>query len=138
MKIVILGCSRVGALLASQLVARGDEVSIIDQNPGSLKRLGRDCSAKASLGIGIDEEALKRAEIEKAQAFIAVTNDDNTNLMAAQLVREKFKTPRILLRVYDAKKAQAFKELGLNIICPTIDTAEKMSQSLSEKAGEES
>jgi trk system potassium uptake protein TrkA len=132
MKVIILGCSRVGALLATQLISRGDEVSVIDQDPGSLKRLGRDCGAKASLGIGIDEEALKRAEIEKAEAFIAVTNDDNTNLMAAQLVREKFKTPKIFLRVYDPKRAEAFKELGLNIICPTIDTAKKIEKFLSE------
>jgi trk system potassium uptake protein TrkA len=132
MKVIILGCSRVGALLATQLISRGDEISVIDQDPCSLKRLGRDCSAKASLGIGIDEEALKRAHIEKAEAFIAVTNDDNTNLMAAQLVREKFKTPRIFLRVYDPKRAEAFKELGLNIICPTIDTAEKIEKFLSE------
>ena len=132
MKVIILGCSRVGALLATQLISRGDEVSVIDQDPCSLKRLGKDCSAKASLGIGIDEEALKRAHIEKAEAFIAVTNDDNTNLMAAQLVREKFKTPKIFLRVYDPKRAEAFKELGLNIICPTIDTAEKIEKFLSQ------
>jgi len=132
MKVIILGCSRVGALLATQLISRGDEVSVIDQDPGSLKRLGRDCGAKALLGIGIDEGALKKAEIEKAEVFIAVTNDDNTNLMAAQLVREKFKTPKIFLRVYDPKRAEAFKELGLNIICPTIDTAEKIEKFLSE------
>jgi trk system potassium uptake protein TrkA len=134
MKIVILGCSRVGALLASHLVSRGDEVSVIDQDPGSLKRLGRDFGGKAILGIGIDEGALKRAEIEKADAFIAVTNDDNTNLMAAQLVREKFKTSKIYLRVYDPKRAEAFKELGLNIICPTVDTANKIEKFLSENA----
>jgi trk system potassium uptake protein TrkA len=134
MKIVILGCSRVGALLASHLVSRGDEVSVIDQDPGSLKRLGRDFGGKAILGIGIDEGALKRAEIEKADAFIAVTNDDNTNLMAAQLVREKFKTSKIYLRVYDPKRAEAFKELGLNIICPTVDTANKIEKFLFENA----
>ena len=132
MKVIIMGCSRVGALLASQLVSMGNEVSVIDQDPGSLKRLGRDFGGKAFLGIGIDEGALKRAEIEKAEAFIAVTSDDNTNLMAAQLVREKFKTPKIFLRVYDPKRAEAFKELGLDIICPTIDTAEKIEKFLSE------
>lgn len=133
MKVVILGCSRVGALLASQLASRGDEVSVVDQDVGAFKRLAKECKGQSILGIGIDEEALKKAEIEKAEAFIAVTNDDNTNLMAAQLVREKFKTPKILLRVYDAKKARAFNELGLNIICPTIDTAEKIEKFLSEK-----
>lgn len=108
MKVVILGCSRVGALLATELFSRGDEVSVIDQNPSSLKRLGKEFGGKTILGIGIDEEALKKAEIEKAEAFVAVTNDDNTNLMAAQLIREKFKTPRILLRVYDSKKSPGF------------------------------
>ena len=134
MKVIIMGCSRVGALLASQLVSMGNEVSVIDQDPGSLKRLGRDFGGKTLLGIGIDEGALKRAEIEKAEAFIAVTNDDNTNLMAAQLVREKFKTPKIFLRVYDPKRAEAFKELGLNIICPTIDTAKEIEKFLFENA----
>ncbi len=132
MKVVILGCSLVGSLLANQLMAKGDEVSVVDQNPSSFKRLDREFMGKTILGIGIDEEALKSAGIEKAEAFIAVTNDDNTNLMAAQLVREKFKTPKILLRVYDSKRAQAFRELGLNIICPTIDSTEKIKSLLLE------
>lgn len=133
MKLVILGCSRVGALVATQLVSKGDEVSIIDQDPSSFKRLDKEFSGKTILGIGIDVEALKKAGIEEADAFIAVTNDDNTNLMAAQLVRQRFKTPKILLRVYGPKRAQAFKELGLNIICPTIDSAKKIEEFLSEK-----
>jgi trk system potassium uptake protein TrkA len=133
MKVVILGCSLVGSLLANQLAAKGDEVSIIDQNPGSFKRLDKEFKGKTILGIGIDEEALRIAGIDKTEAFIAVTNEDNTNLMAAQLVREKFKTPKILLRVYDPKRAQAFKELDLNIICPTVDTAEKIENLLAEK-----
>lgn len=134
MKVIVLGCSRVGALLATRLVSRGDEVSVIDQDPGSLKRLGKDFSGKAILGIGIDEGALKKAEIEKTDVFIAVTNDDNTNLMAAQLIREKFKTHKIFLRVYDPKRAEAFRELGLNIICPTIDTVNKIEELLSGNA----
>lgn len=133
MKVVILGCSRVGALVATQLVSRGDEVSVIDQNPSSFKRLDKEFSGKTILGIGIDVEALKKAGIEKAEAFIAVTNDDNTNLMAAQLVKEKFKTSKILLRVYDSKRAHAFKELGLNIICPTLDSAKKIQEFLKDK-----
>lgn len=133
MKVLILGCSLVGSLLANQLAAKGDEVSIIDQNPTSFKRLDKEFKGKTILGIGIDEEALRIAGIDKAEAFIAVTNEDNTNLMAAQLVREKFKTPKILLRVYDPKRAQAFKELDLNILCPTIDTAGKMEILLAEK-----
>jgi len=132
MKVVILGCSLVGSLLANQLMAKGDEVSVVDQNPNSFKRLDKEFMGKTILGIGMDEEALKSAGIEKAEAFIAVTNEDNTNLMAAQLVREKFKTPKILLRVYDSKRAQAFRELGLNIICPTIDSAEKIKSLLLE------
>ncbi|MCJ7497802.1 MAG: TrkA family potassium uptake protein [candidate division Zixibacteria bacterium] len=133
MKIVIFGCSLVGSLLANQLMAKGNEVSIIDQNPNSFKRLDKEFRGKTILGIGIDEEALKSAGIDKAEAFIAVTNEDNTNLMAAQLVRGKFNTPKILLRVYDPKRAQAFKELDLNIICPTVDTTEKIENLLAEK-----
>lgn len=133
MKVVILGCSRVGALVASQLVSKGNEVSVIDQDPSSFRRLGKEFSGKTILGIGIDTEALKRAGVDEADAFIAVTNDDNTNLMAAQLVREKFKTPKILLRVYGFKRAQAFKELGLNIVCPTIDSAKKIEEFLQGK-----
>ncbi|MDH4221917.1 MAG: TrkA family potassium uptake protein [candidate division Zixibacteria bacterium] len=134
MKVVILGCSRVGALVASQLVSKGDEVSVIDQDPGSFKRLDKEFTGKTISGIGIDEEALIKAGIEQADAFIAVTNDDNTNLMAVQLVREKYKISRILLRVYGSKRAQTFKELGLNIICPTIDSAKKIEEFLSDKA----
>jgi trk system potassium uptake protein TrkA len=133
MKVVILGCSRVGALLASSLASQGNEVSIIDWEENSFSRIGKDFKGKTFLGSGLDVEGLKKAGIENSDAFISATKDDNTNLMAAQIVREKFKVPKILVRVSDPQRAQAFKELGLEIICPTVIAAKEIEKSLTKK-----
>jgi trk system potassium uptake protein TrkA len=133
MKVVILGCSRVGALLASSLASQGNEVAIIDWEENSFQRLEKNFSGKTILGSGTDAESLIRGGIEKAEAFIAVTSKDNINLMAAQIVREKFKVPKILVRVSDPKRAQAFKELGLDIICPTVLAAKELEKFLTKK-----
>jgi trk system potassium uptake protein TrkA len=101
MYIVILGCGRTGAFLAKRLVAEGHRVAIIDRNASSFKRLGRDFPGETVAGTGIDEDVLRRAGIENAQAFIAVTNGDNTNVMAAQVAREVFGVPRVICRIYD-------------------------------------
>ncbi len=119
MNFVILGCGRVGARMACQLEAMGHQVSIVDKNPDAFKRLSNNFKGRAIVGIGIDEDILKSAGIEKADVFAAVTNGDNTNIMASQIAKELFQVPRVIARIYDPIRRDTYTTLGLETICPT-------------------
>jgi len=120
MKVVILGCGRLGALLAWMLSQEGHGVTIIDRNREAFRHLGEGFKGRTILGTGIDEDILLLAGIEEADAFAAVTNGDNTNIMAAQIAKLKFKVPRVIARVYDPLRACAYRDLGIPNISPTI------------------
>lgn len=119
MRIVIMGCGRVGSLLAGQLFREGHEVSIIDVSQKSFQRLPDDFRGLEVIGTGIDEDVLRAAGIEGADAFVAVTEGDNRNIMAAQVAREIFGVPEVVARIYDAGREAIYRELGLDTICPT-------------------
>jgi trk system potassium uptake protein TrkA len=133
MKVVILGCSRVGAMLATELAGKGNEVAVIDYEESSFNRLPKEAQVKRVLGTGVEHDVLKKAGIESADVFLALTNADNTNLTAAQLVKHTFKVPKVASRVYDVQRSKAFKGLGLSIICPTVDTVGKFHEFLKSK-----
>jgi len=133
MKVVILGCSRVGAMLATDLAKNGNEVAVVDSKESSFLRLSKDAEVKRVLGMGVEHDTLKKAGIEQADVFLAVTNSDNTNLTAAQLVKHTFKVPKVASRVYDVQRAKAFEGLGLDIICPTVDAVQKFQEFLTSK-----
>lgn len=118
-KIVILGCGRVGARLAQLMESDGYKVSIIDADPDALNRLPETFVGQTTLGTGIDADVLKTAGIEDADAFAAVTNFDNTNIMAGQIAKEIFGVPNVLARIYDPGRESLYHELGLETICPT-------------------
>jgi trk system potassium uptake protein TrkA len=121
MKIVILGCGRVGAALTQLMVGEGHDVTIIDQDSGAFTRLGEDFPhEKLVLGNGTDEDVLKRAGIKRADAFIAVTNGDNRNILAAQVARHIFKVPKVMCRIYDPIRQETYNAMGVESICPTI------------------
>jgi trk system potassium uptake protein TrkA len=130
MRVVIMGCGRTGAYLAQRLVAEGHQVTVVDKDSGSFARLGADFPGDLVVGTGIDEDVLRRAGIEQADAFIAVTNWDNTNAMAAQVAREIFGVPRVVCRIYDPLREEIYRELGLETICPTIWSAQQIMESL--------
>jgi trk system potassium uptake protein TrkA len=133
MKVVILGCSLVGAEVASWFDSEKNEVSVIDSKENSFNRLPKDFKGEKVLGMGIDVKVLTQAGIERADVFFGLTNSDNTNLMAAQLVKQRFKVPKIVIRVYDPQTAKAFGEVGLDIICPTTIVADKFKEFLKSK-----
>lgn len=118
-KIVIVGCGRVGSTLACQLVEEGHEVSVVDENVAAFGRLGEDFAGQMVVGSGIDEEVLRRAGIEQADCFASVTNGDNRNIMAAQIAQKIFSVKRVITRIYDPIRAAVYGELGLETMCPT-------------------
>lgn len=120
MRVVILGCGRVGAYLARMLVTEGHQVAVIDKDRAAFARLGPDFAGDLVAGTGIDEDVLRRAGIEQADVFVAVTNGDNTNIMAAQVAKEIFGVPKVVCRIYDPLREETYRNLGLETICPTI------------------
>ena len=119
MKIVILGCGRVGSTLATMLDQAGYEVSIIDFSSEAFQRLSPDFRGETVPGNGVDEEILIRAGIKEADAFVAVTNGDNRNIMASQIAKEIFKVKKVMCRIYDPIREETYRELGLETISPT-------------------
>ena len=118
MFVIILGCGRQGARLALLLEQENHNVTIIDKNMQAFKRLEL-FQGNRLLGNGIDIDILKLAGIERADAFAAVTNGDNTNLMAAQVAQKIFNVPKVVCRVYDPRRAGIYYDLGLQTVCAT-------------------
>jgi trk/ktr system potassium uptake protein len=119
LKIVILGCGRVGSTLATMLDQEGHDVSVIDFSSDSFQRLSPDFRGETIQGNGVDEEILIRAGIKDADAFAAVTNGDNRNIMASQVAKEIFKVKKVVCRIYDPIREETYHELGLDTISPT-------------------
>ncbi len=126
MKLVIVGCSRVGAMVAKGMEEAGHDVTVVDINRRSFDRLGTDFRGQMVLGNGIDEDILRQAGIERADGFASLTNGDNRNIMAAQIAREVFHVPKVITRIYDPIRQDVYQELGLNTICPTLAGARQI------------
>jgi trk system potassium uptake protein TrkA len=120
MYVIIVGCGRVGSELAKLLSNEEHNVVIIDKSQSSFDRLGQTFNGLTMVGNGFDLELLKQVGAEKADAFCAVTNGDNTNLICAQVAKKIFKVPKVLARVYDPQRAHIYTSLGLDIISGTI------------------
>lgn len=130
MKIVIMGCGRVGARLAGLLDIEGHKVAILDLDDYSFRRLPPEFGGTALVGNGTDEDALKKAGIEKADAFIALTQGDNRNIMACQIAKHIFNVPRVLCRTYDPLRRELFGSLGIEAFSPTTIFAQMIKEQL--------
>jgi len=119
MRALILGCGRVGTMLALRLAGEKWDVTVVDGNPDAFVALGDRFSGRRISGRIMDEETLRTAGLDGADLVAILTSDDIVNLMVAQLARNKFQTGRVLVRVRDANKAGAYQELGLRTICPS-------------------
>ena len=133
MKIVILGCGRVGARLADMLSREGHTVSVIDQSSDAFQRLSPDFQGATFVGNGVDEDILVRAGIREADAFAAVTNGDNRNIMASQIAKEIFQVKKVVCRIYDPIRDETYRELGLETFCPTIIGSQRIFDAITEK-----
>jgi trk system potassium uptake protein TrkA len=127
---MIMGCGRVGARLALMLTAAGHEVTIMDLKSSAFSRLGPDFKGTTILGNGIDQEVLKRAGIERADAFVAATQGDNRNIMSSQIAQHVFGVKRVVTRIYDPLRSDTFAALGLHAISPTIIGAKAFYEEL--------
>ena len=130
MKIIIMGCGRVGAQIAGLLEQDGLEITILDVDAYSFRRLPPDFKGTALLGNGMDEEVLRRAGIEEADVFIAMTQGDNRNVMATQIAKHIFNVPRVISRIYDPLRQEMYDTLGLEAFSPTTIFAELVRDKL--------
>lgn len=119
MKVIVMGCGRVGARVASILDHSGHSVSVIDVASRAFRRLAPEFDGDTVIGTGIDEDVLRTAGIEQADVFIAVTNADNRNIMAGQVARAMFGVKQVILRIYDPVREDTYRRLGYSTVCPT-------------------
>jgi trk system potassium uptake protein len=128
MKVIIMGCGRVGEQVARLLDNEGHAVTVIDCDGRALARLGPQFRGRAVQGVGFERETLVAAGIEQADAFAATSSSDDVNIVAARLARNVFHVPRVVARVYDPRRAEIYQRLGLVTISPTSWGAERIRE----------
>ncbi len=128
--IVIMGCGRVGSTLARSLEKRGHTVAVIDHTIEAFRRLGPDFDGQTVKGVGFDREVLTEAGIDRAEAFAAVSNGDNSNILAARVVRETFDVHNVVARIYDPGRAEVYERLGIPTVATVRWTADQVLRRL--------
>lgn len=126
MKIIIMGCGRVGSQVSRLLVNHGHDVTVIDHDANALSRLGPDFKGKVVQGLGFDRKVLLDAGVETAEGFVAASSSDNANIVAARIARNIFHVPRVVARLYDPVRAEIYQRLGLSTISSTAWGAERI------------
>jgi trk system potassium uptake protein TrkA len=119
MKAIVIGCGRIGAGLAQTMSLQGHAVTVVDPDPSAFERLARGFKGEVVQGVGFDREVLLRAGIERADGLAAVTSSDEANVVAARIAREVFHVPRVIAQLYDPRKAEIYRRLGLQTVTPT-------------------
>lgn len=132
MYVVIVGCGRVGSQLAVMLSGAGHDVVVIDSNPEAFRRLGAVFNGITITGLGFDEQVLREAGIEKADAFAAVTEFDNTNLMTAEVANKIFGVKKVITRLYHPDREVTYRRLDVDYVCGTTIVATKIYEKITE------
>jgi len=130
MQVVVIGCGKVGSKFAQVLSEEGNDVVVISNDAKSFKNLSPDFSGMTLTGVPIDQDVLKMAGIETADVLVAVTEDDNVNVVVCQVAKEIFKVPKVIARIYNPSREHVFHEFGLETICPTDITVNVMRASM--------
>jgi trk system potassium uptake protein TrkA len=130
-KVIIMGCGRIGSQVSELMSRRGHDVVVIDHDANAIGRLGAGFSGRVVQGLGFDRHVLMEAGIEQADAFVAASSSDNANIVAARVARNIFHVPRVVARLYDPRQAEIYQRLGLITISSTTWGAERISQVLS-------
>lgn len=135
---VIVGCGHLGANIADTLSDMGRNVLIMDKDKKAFRKLSLSFDGLKVEGDGMDLEALDEAGIKHAETVLAVTDDDNANIMIAQLAKEMFNVDRVVSRLYDPEKECVYRELGINTVCPAVLSENEVDRLLLKKDGESS
>ncbi len=130
MKVIIIGCGRLGSGLARDLKMRGNQVVVIDRDPIAFERLGKGLEFITIVGIGFDRDILIQAGIEKADALAAAMESDEANVVAARIAKQVFRVPKVVARIYDPRKADIYRRLGIPTISPVAISSARMSELL--------
>jgi trk system potassium uptake protein len=134
MRALIMGCGRVGAELAGILEEEGHDVTVLDIEPYSFRRLPPTFRGRKVIGNGIDTEKLEAAGIEDTDAFVAVTQGDNRNIMAAQIAKHVFNVPHVVCRIYDPLREEIYRAMGIQTVSPTKVGARLLHEALTPEA----
>jgi trk system potassium uptake protein TrkA len=130
MKVIVMGCGRIGSRVSQLLSEQGHEVTIIDHDSNSAGRLGPNFKGSIIKGLGFDRNILMQAGIEQAEAFVSASQSDNANIVAARIARNIFHVPRVVARLYDPRRAEIYQRLGLTTISSTNWGAQRIFQVL--------
>ena len=130
MKVLIIGCGRVGSAVALELERAGWEVSVIDEREEALGRLGDDWAGEFHVGHGMDIQLLRSAGIEDSDAVVVTTDGDNSNIVIGQMAQKQFDVRLVVVRILDPARAEVFKSRGLNVVCPTQSAIETLTDAV--------
>ncbi|HUK44169.1 MAG TPA: TrkA family potassium uptake protein [Gaiellaceae bacterium] len=130
MKVLVVGCGRVGSAVSLQLRAAGWDVSVIDENEDALGRLGEDWTGEFHVGHGMDIHLLRTAGIEEADAVVVTTDGDNSNIVIGQMAQKNFGVGSVIVRILDPARAEFFKTRGLDVVCPTQSAIETLTSAV--------
>ena len=119
MKVIIVGCGKLGSGLAHSLVKKGYKVTVIDSDPEAFKLLGKDFNGETIVGIGFDKDILEKAQIHLADAIVACSKSDDSNALIGRISRNIYKVPRVISRLYDPRRAEIYRSLGIQTISTT-------------------
>jgi trk system potassium uptake protein TrkA len=131
MKVIIVGCGKLGSGLAKSLIKKGHTVTIIDNDQEAFEILGKDFTGETIVGIGFDRDILEKAQIRIADAVVACSKSDEANALIGRLSRNVYKVPRVISRLYDPRKAEIYKTLGIQTISTTTWGIERTIDMLS-------
>ena len=134
MRVVVMGCGRVGSSVANGLFRIGHDVAVIDSDETAFTRLSPEFGGERVLGLGFDRDVLLKAGIEGADAFAAVSSGDNSNIISARLARETFGVRRVVARIYDAKRAEVYERLGIPTIATVPWTTDRLLHALTRES----
>ena len=126
MHVVIMGCGRAGTRLARRLDRDGHSVAVVDKDPTAFHLLGLDFKGRTVTGIGFDSSTLIEAGVERADAFIAVSSGDNSNIVSAIVAKDVFHVPKVITRIYDPRRAQIYRRMGIPTVAPVTWGANKL------------
>ncbi|MCU7729455.1 TrkA family potassium uptake protein [Actinoplanes sp. KI2] len=133
MKVIIMGCGRVGAELAQDLCAEHHDVTVIDRTPNAAERLPATFPGRFLLGNGYNQRLLEDAGITQADGFIAVTSGDNTNIVGARIAKEDYRVPLVVARIYDPRRADIYRDLGMTTVASVRWTVNRIHQLLTHR-----